>query len=303
MTIYSVAWGTVVSAPARVSTGPGTAAVLVLRDTRADRPDVEYEVYCQDAELGGQILDRVKTGDALVVVGTLKLDALAGPFENSLSAARLTLLGETVGLDLAAATERVPRGRTWMNLRLIVDSQQRLSRRLARMVERTDAGRAETWRARAASYVVLKQHLRNVGGRIGNGGPAVAEASNAVSQLQAVPADAIVEPRVAAGFQTLFDGIDQRVAEIIDTGIDRGAYFERRRVPRLVTGAGQLVSPVRERFVPLDRGVNKELLDAVRELIPRGPTEPVAPGLSRSILHSALIHRPTRGSVPDGPHI
>jgi hypothetical protein len=192
---------------------------------------------------------------------------------------------------------------TAMNLRLIVDSQQRLSRRLARMVERTDAGRAETWRARAASYVLLKQHLRNVGGRIGNGGPAVAEASNAVSQLQAVPADTIVEPRVAAGFQTLFDGIDQRVAEIIDTGIDRGAYFERRQVPRLVTGAGKLVSPVRERFVPLDRGVNKELVDAVRQLIPRHPAEPAAAGLSRSILHSALIHRPTRGAMPDGRHI
>jgi hypothetical protein len=192
---------------------------------------------------------------------------------------------------------------TAMNLRLIVDSQQRLSRRLALMVERTDAGRAETWRARAASYVLLKQHLRNVGGRIGNGGPAVAEASNAVSQLQVVPADAIVEPRVAAGFQTLFDGIDQRVAEIVHTGIDRGAYFERRQVPRLVTGAGQMVSPVRERFVPLDRGVNKGLVDAVRQLIPRGPTEPVAPGLSRSTLHSALIHRPTRAAIPDGPHI
>ncbi len=190
-----------------------------------------------------------------------------------------------------------------MNLRLIVDSQQRLSRQLGLMAERTDVGRAETWRGRAASYSLLRQYLRNVGGRIGNGGPAVAEALNAVSRLQAVPADTIVEPRVAAGFQTLFDGIDQRVAEIIDTGIDRGAYFERRQVPRLVTGAGQLVSPVRERFVPLDRGVNTELVDAVRALIPRGPTESAAAGLSRSILHAALIHRPTRGALPYGPHI
>ena len=55
--------------------------------------------------------------------------------------------------------------------------------------------------------------------------------------------------------------------------------------------------------MPLDRGVNKELVDADRQLIPRDPTEPVAPGLSRSVLHSALIHRPTRGAIPDGPHI
>lgn len=188
---------------------------------------------------------------------------------------------------------------TAMNLRLIVDSQQRLSRRLSPMVERTDAGRSETWRARAASYSRLKQHLRNVGGRIGKGGPAVAEALNAVTRLRVLPADTIIEPRVAAGFQTLFDGIDQRIVEIVDTGIDRGAYLQRLQVPRLVTDAGQLVSPVRERFVPVDRGANRELADAVRGLIPRVPNEPVASGLSRSILHSALIHRPTREASSD----
>ncbi|MCL2611724.1 MAG: hypothetical protein FWD95_00655 [Nocardioidaceae bacterium] len=192
---------------------------------------------------------------------------------------------------------------TAMNLRLIVDSQQRLSRRLASMAERTDAGRAETWLARAASYSLLKQHLRNVGGRIGKGGPAVAEAANALARLRALPATTIIEPRVAAGFQTLFDGIDQRIAEIVDDGIDRGAYLQRLQVPRLVTDAGQLVSPVRERFMPVDRSLNKELVDASRGLIQRGPTEPAAPGLSRSLLHSALIHRPSRGAIPDGPHI
>jgi hypothetical protein len=192
---------------------------------------------------------------------------------------------------------------TAMNLRLIVDSQQRLSRRLALLVERTDAGRGETWHGRAASYSLLKQHLRNLNGRIGNGGPAVAEASNAVARLRALPADTVIEPRVAAGFQTLFDGIDHRIVEIVDTGIDRGRYLQRVQVPRLVTGAGQLVSPVRERSVPLDRSVNKELVNVVRNLIPQGQTEPVTPGLSRSILHSALIHRPTRGEIPDGPHV
>jgi hypothetical protein len=190
---------------------------------------------------------------------------------------------------------------TAMNLRLIIDSQQRLSRRLALMVERTDVGRAETWRTRAASYSLLKQHLRNVGGRIGKGGPAVAEASNAVSRLRALPADTIVEPRVAAGFQTLFDGIDQRIAEIVDTGIDRGAYLQRVQVPGLVTDAGQLVTPVRERFTPLDRSANKELADAARGLLPPAATQPTPPGLSRSALHSALIHRP--GAAADVPHL
>jgi hypothetical protein len=74
-----------------------------------------------------------------------------------------------------------------MNLRLIVDSLQQASRRLAILAERTDAPRAETWRARAATYSVLKQHLRNVGGRIGTGGSAIAGAANATARLRLCP--------------------------------------------------------------------------------------------------------------------
>ncbi|HET7325874.1 MAG TPA: hypothetical protein VFJ14_01170 [Nocardioidaceae bacterium] len=191
---------------------------------------------------------------------------------------------------------------TAMNLRLIVDSQQRLSRRLALMVERTDAGRSGMWRARAASYSLLKQQLRDVGGRIGKGGPAVAEAANAVARLRALPTDTIIEPRVAAGFQTLFDGIDQRIPEIVHTGVDRGAYLHRLQVPRLVTDAGQLVSPVHERFMPLGRARGKDLLDATRRLVPSMEPTRAPPGRSRSALHSALLHRPeTRRPDPGIP--
>lgn len=191
---------------------------------------------------------------------------------------------------------------TAMNLRLIVDSQQRLSRRLSILAERTDASHAEIWRARAASYSALKQHLRNVGGRIGKGGPAVAEAANATARLRALPADTIVEPRVAAGFQTLFHAIDQRIAEIIEAGIDRSAYLQRVQVPRLVTDSGRLVTPTRERFMPLDRSAHKELLSAVRGLVPRAEPEHATPGRSRSALHSALIHQPAARPTDPGIH-
>lgn len=189
---------------------------------------------------------------------------------------------------------------TAMNLRLIVDSQQRLSRRLAILTARTDAPRAEIWRDRAASYSVLKQHLRNVGGRIGKGRPAVAEAANATARLRALPADTIVEPRAAAGFQTIFNGIDQRIADIIETGIDRSAYLQRVLVPRLVTDSGRLVAHPRERFVPLDRRTNKDLVRAARGLIPPVEPEPATPGRSRSALHSALIHLPAAGRADPG---
>lgn len=188
---------------------------------------------------------------------------------------------------------------TALNLRLIVDSQQRLSRRLAILAERTDASRAEGWRARAASYSVLKQHLRNVGGRTGNGGPAAGEAANATSRLRALPGDTVVEPRVAAGFQTLFNGIDQRIADIIEAGIDRSAYLQRVQVPRLVRDSGRLVAPTRERFMPLDRCTLKELISAARGLIPPVEPEHATPGRSRSALHSALIHQP--GARPIDP--
>jgi len=206
------------------------------------------------------------------------------------------------GHDLLVRLKSFP---TAMNLRLIVDSQQRLSGRLANLVERTDAPRAAAWRARAATYSLIKQHLRNVAGRIGKGGPAVAEAANATARLRALPPETIVEPRVAAGFQTIFDGIDPRIADIIETGIDRCAYLQRVQVPRLVTDRGSLVTPVRERFIPLDRSANKEFVDAVRQLL-RPPGEPVsqAPGFGRTDFASALIHRPTgrtRGPEAIGP--
>jgi hypothetical protein len=181
---------------------------------------------------------------------------------------------------------------TAMNLRLIVDSQQQVSRRLAILGERTDAPRAETWRARAATYSVLKHQLRNVGGRIGKGGPAIAEAANATARLRALPPNTIVEPQVAAALQKIFDGLDQRIADIIETGIDQSAYLQRVQVPRLVTDSGRLVTLTRERFMPVDRSLREELVVAVRGLVSRVGPEPAAPGRSRSALHSALFHHP-----------
>src|SRR5205823_3745098 len=85
------------------------------------------------------------------------------------------------------------------------------------------------WVARGTTYAVIQQQLRNVGGRLGHGGPAVAEAANATARLRALKQDTIIEPRVQAGFQTLFDRIDQRIADIVEDGIDRGAFVERSR--------------------------------------------------------------------------
>jgi hypothetical protein len=102
-----------------------------------------------------------------------------------------------------------------------------------------------------------------------------------------------VEPRVLGGFQLLFDRLDRRIADVIEDGIDEGALFQRVRLPRLVESSGELVAPVRERFVPVDRTTHRELIDTVRdELRPRHTHQIATPGPTRAELSLALIHRP-----------
>jgi hypothetical protein len=100
MSVYSAAQGRVVGAPATVTTESGHATVLVLRDTRTGESGVEYEVSCRGVVLGRHVLERVKLGDRLVVLGTMRLSAVAGPLEGPLSAARITLLATVVAVDL-----------------------------------------------------------------------------------------------------------------------------------------------------------------------------------------------------------
>jgi hypothetical protein len=178
------------------------------------------------------------------------------------------------------------------NLRLVVDSQRLVSRHLVPFAARIDTRLADRREARAETYGRLQQHLRRIGGQVGQGGHAAAEGANAVTRLRALPADTVVEPRVLGGFQLLFERLDQRIADLIEDGIDRRAYLQRVALPRLVEG-GDLVAPVRERFVPLDRSSNPELVETIRgRLRPHPAPIESTPGPTRADLHAALIHRP-----------
>jgi hypothetical protein len=190
------------------------------------------------------------------------------------------------------------------NLRLIVDSQRLLSDRLAPLAARIDDGLAQRCEARAATYSRIQRQLRDIGGRLGEGGLAAAEGANAVARLAAIPPGTIIEPRVLSGFQTLFDKIDSRIADIVESGIERGAFVKRVTVPRLVTGTGQLVQPVRERYLPVTRPSDLDVVQTVRnELRPRPRIEAVGPDPTRADLHAALVHRPTKGEIKDVPHL
>jgi hypothetical protein len=190
------------------------------------------------------------------------------------------------------------------NLRLVVDSQRIVSAHLAPFAARINERLAERWTERADIYSVIQQQLREVGGVLGKGGLAVAEGSNAVARLRSIPPDTIVEPRVLSGFQLLFNRLDDRIANVIEDGVERGAYFKRVTLPRIVEGGGELVRPVRERFVPVRNATDLAVIRTVRERLRAPQPSPSAtPGPTRVELNSALIHRPTRGGAPDAPHL
>lgn len=190
-----------------------------------------------------------------------------------------------------------------MNLRLIVDSQRLLSSELVPYAQRVDPGLAEQWQARAATYSRIQRELRNVGGRLGNGAAATVEAANAVSRMKAVPSATVIEPRMLGGLQTLFRRLDSRITDVLEVGVERGAFVQRVTVPRLMSSDGRLVHPVRERFVPVARAVDLEVIRTAREHL-RPSVEPAfaSPGPSRVDLHAALIHRPPeKGPGTDVP--
>jgi hypothetical protein len=195
---------------------------------------------------------------------------------------------------------------TATNLRLIVDSQRQLAERLAPLAERINDEYAARWVARGTTYALIQQQLRNIGGRLGHGGQAVGEAANATARLRALKPDTIIEPRVLAGFQTLFDRIDNRIADIVEDGIDRGAFVERITIPRLATDPKHLIVPTEQKFIPVTRASDLDVVKTLRERLRPPPPEadPPSPGRSRADLHTAILHRPpNRGASPDVHHL
>lgn len=123
------------------------------------------------------------------------------------------------------------------------------------------------------------------------------EAANALNRVNELAADIVVEPRVLAAFQTLFERVDERIAQVIEDGIARGLFVTR--VPALELGedAMRLVRRPVERFGPAEAVRTQPLLHTVTSLrqvgSPGQPAEGRAGcGASRAGLHAALVHRP-----------
>lgn len=182
-----------------------------------------------------------------------------------------------------------------MNLRLVVDSQRLLSGMLAKLAQPVDQALQEKWLAREQTYTALQQDLRNVGGRSGHGGLAVAEGANAVSRLKAIPSSTELDPRVLRGLDQLFNRLDNRVADVVEEGIKRNAYVTRKRLPRIVDNSGQMVSPTRERYMPLAEGQHTAIVELIRthlRPVQEPPAAPPGSARSRAELHAGIVHRP-----------
>ncbi|QYJ04515.1 hypothetical protein KUV85_02220 [Nocardioides panacisoli] len=192
-----------------------------------------------------------------------------------------------------------------MNLRLVIDSQRLLSSDLAKLAKGTDPELQQQWHTRERTYADLQRELRNVGGRLGKGGLAVAEGANAIGRLKEIRPDSDLDPRMLHAFTTLFHRLDDRIADVIETGIDRHAYFARVKLPRLDEHSGAMVAPIRTRFIPLAEADHRAIIDLVRDRLRPPPGQPPLRGAkrSRAELHAAIVHRPAKGASPDAPSL
>ena len=183
---------------------------------------------------------------------------------------------------------------TALNLRRILDSQREVSHLLASRVAVTAPELARQWTKRSQTYTALHREARNIGGPIGSGGSAVAEAANAVHRLRRLPRTAPLPERALGDLGTLFASIDERVLDIVERGAREHLYFVRAKVPRIVENDGNLIHGVRERFMPLSTPIRSDLIRLARELRqPSRKLDQQATALaSRLELEAAIRHRP-----------
>jgi hypothetical protein len=111
MSIQTTAHGTVVAAPVEVQTDDGTAAVFVLAPSgmsslataRSGSCPTVCEVWCRDRALASAVMRRLRTPEAVILVGQLWLEPVVGSLEDDLSAARVRIDADAIGVDLSSS--------------------------------------------------------------------------------------------------------------------------------------------------------------------------------------------------------
>lgn len=194
------------------------------------------------------------------------------------------------------------------NLRLILDSQRIVSRDAAALAEAPRPAFVAEWEARATTYLRLIRATRDLGGMLGNGGPAAGEAALAATRIQHLdPISGAPDATALRHLDQLFREIDERIAQVIHDGARDRMYFARVPLPRLDTTASTTVTPTRHRYAPLTADVCPDLLDIVRDELRPAPIRvrpPERAAESRADFEVAITHRPPpRGATPDVPSI
>jgi hypothetical protein len=188
-----------------------------------------------------------------------------------------------------------------LNLRRTMDAQRTLTHEGARLAAGVAPDLAERWQAREQTYHKLVHETRNVGGLVGGGGAAAAEAANAVGRLRGIHGDDAPGAEPLRDLDKLFTRTDARVAAIIEQGAAERLYFLSVKLPRLVDETTHLVSPARERYLPITSPLQTDLLAIARHDLRPTPGPPTAPPRaqeSRQELRESIDHRPVRRSGP-----
>ena len=189
-----------------------------------------------------------------------------------------------------------------LNLRRVMDGQRILSHEAARRAPNVAPELIQRWLEREQIYKRLIDETRNVGGLVGHGGLAAAEAANAVGRLRRLHVAEITRPEPLHDLDKLFTRTDARLAALIEQGVAERLYFVSVEVPPTVNSTGQFVTPARERYVPIHSPVNTDLLAITRHQLRPAPPSTAAPPdahESRGELRESIDHRPGRRSSPE----
>ena len=181
------------------------------------------------------------------------------------------------------------------SLRVVIDSQRVVSLQAAKRLGQTDPALAARWQRRGEVYGRLVHETRDIGGMVGNGGPAAGQGSVAAVRMQKLPAVGLGDPKQAKRLERISAGIDERVCDAVEHGIKERLYFQRAVVPGMNSYNGELVKVLRPKYLPITSPVQTELLAIVRSELRPVPVQrkpPKGAAQSRLDFEAALTHRP-----------
>lgn len=179
------------------------------------------------------------------------------------------------------------------SLRVVIDAQRVVSIEAARRL--VDADLATRWERRASTYGRLVHETRDLGGMVGNGGPAAGHGSVAAARMTKLASDGLARADQVRRLERISAGIDQRVCDALEHGIHNRLYFQRVIGPGMSKHNGTLVRVMRPRWLPVTGPARQELLNIARNELRPTPVQrqpPAGAAQNRVDFEAAITHRP-----------